>query len=629
MPENEAGPHVVCRLEVRDPDAGDVPECTLAELDDPRPPATAHETRPPPLPFELQPLPLDAGADADAVARAAGARLFALRSTAGQTFDHEARARYSLRVTCRDRTRLSVARDVTVLVLDANEPPVFARAVYTAQLPEDSRLNVGEANAARAAQNSGARLLELNASDDQLAVNGEHPTLTYAIESSSDEVKRAFRVDPASGHLFRRDGYVFDRERLEWYNFSVSATDNGQPPLAAAARVLIHVVDVNDNAPRFVAPQPAAREPLDLTCTQLISSHLYQFRAEDADIVTTAITYTLMNATTSSISSASLSDEPFPAAASSDLRAHFRVDQTSGALSLVKQLLCLDVDQYITLVIRASDGELNASTSFAIVVRRPTVRQAVDEAGDFLSELKRVFAKTENMNLLILLLIVGFTLIICIVLVAIIVCLRRRERRFATASSGSVGGEEAERLAEKTARIRQRMAKRGSKAARRSKSKSKSKSTAGDKHADAGSKLQTNSSVLYRSASDELELAAAGVGDTPHLHTNERERDARVRAVAPLALLRSRARCGGGGGGCPPPFLAVVPQAAGATAAGVHYEYVPLAETHPHTCACGLFADEYPASCYVCIIEILHCTVHVLPSSELIIAVISGPLRAD
>ena len=627
VPENEAGPHVVCGLEVRDPDAGDTPECALAELDDDnRRQRAASAERPLSLPFELQPLLL--GADARSPAGqptgqglesgpAGGARRFALRSVAGHSFDHETRARYSLRVTCNDRSGARVARDVMVLVLNANEAPVFSKPTYWAEVTESTtaaaaaEAAVGE-HASQLQQQLAVALLELQATDDRLMENGEAPSIRYAIASTAGEAARAFRVEPTSGKLYRRDGYVFDRERHEWYNFSVSATDNGQPPLAASARVVVHVRDVNDNAPHFVTPRPTAKEQIEMPCTQLAGNRLYTFRADDADSVSTVITYTLVNATS------------VPAvqsgATSSDVRAHFRVDATSGALNVARQLQCFDLDQTISLTIRASDGELNASASLTIVVRRPTVQPA-DESRDFVAELKRVLSKTENMNLLILVLIVGFTLIVCVVLVAIIVCLRRRERRFGTMSSGSEGGDEADRLAEKTARIRQRMAKKGSKAAK--KAKSKERCSNGKRSGCGGSsKLQTNSSVLYRSPSSELDAAAA-VCEHSHLQINahsvpECSRNSRCCEHEPECGLNTHLVCkldaqdcllGGAGAGVgvgvgvTPPFLAVVPQPAAGTASSV--QYLPLAETHPHTCACGLYADDphapFPAPCFVCV----------------------------
>ncbi|KAM3866660.1 protocadherin alpha-2-like [Diretmus argenteus] len=42
-----------------------------------------------------------------------------------------------------------------------------------------------------------------------------------------------------------------DRERASQYNVTITATDEGIPPLSSTSVVIVHVSDVNDNAPRF------------------------------------------------------------------------------------------------------------------------------------------------------------------------------------------------------------------------------------------------------------------------------------------------------------------------------------------------------------------------------------------
>uniref|UniRef100_H3AK35 Cadherin domain-containing protein n=1 Tax=Latimeria chalumnae TaxID=7897 RepID=H3AK35_LATCH len=45
-----------------------------------------------------------------------------------------------------------------------------------------------------------------------------------------------------------------DREIISEYNITITATDSGTPPLSTSKTVLVQVSDVNDNAPRFLAP---------------------------------------------------------------------------------------------------------------------------------------------------------------------------------------------------------------------------------------------------------------------------------------------------------------------------------------------------------------------------------------
>ncbi|XP_071254568.1 protocadherin alpha-8-like isoform X18 [Salvelinus alpinus] len=45
-----------------------------------------------------------------------------------------------------------------------------------------------------------------------------------------------------------------DRESASQYNVTITATDDGTPPLSSTSVVTVHVSDVNDNAPRFTEP---------------------------------------------------------------------------------------------------------------------------------------------------------------------------------------------------------------------------------------------------------------------------------------------------------------------------------------------------------------------------------------
>ncbi|XP_016131943.1 protocadherin-10-like [Sinocyclocheilus grahami] len=45
-----------------------------------------------------------------------------------------------------------------------------------------------------------------------------------------------------------------DRERASEYNVTITATDEGTPPLSSTSVITVHVSDVNDNAPRFPEP---------------------------------------------------------------------------------------------------------------------------------------------------------------------------------------------------------------------------------------------------------------------------------------------------------------------------------------------------------------------------------------
>ena len=90
-----------------------------------------------------------------------------------------------------------------------------------------------------------------------MAENEPEMTLVAAITASSqssvsyDIIKGnddgAFLINPSSGVLLASDG--FDYERTPFYNLSVRASN--VIGATAVATVMVHVIDVNDNAPVF------------------------------------------------------------------------------------------------------------------------------------------------------------------------------------------------------------------------------------------------------------------------------------------------------------------------------------------------------------------------------------------
>ncbi|KAK7922757.1 hypothetical protein WMY93_009659 [Mugilogobius chulae] len=124
---------------------------------------------------------------------------------------------------------------ITITVLDANDNvPVFDRSVYRASLME---------NAPR-----GTLVLKLNASDLDEGSNGE---VTYAFSGHAPlKVRELFSVDPYTGEI-RVKGIV-DYEKASVYELYVQAKDRGQSAVAVHSKVLVDILDVNDNAPEVI-----------------------------------------------------------------------------------------------------------------------------------------------------------------------------------------------------------------------------------------------------------------------------------------------------------------------------------------------------------------------------------------
>lgn len=63
------------------------------------------------------------------------------------------------------------------------------------------------------------------------------------------DLAQHFGIFPNSGWIYLRA--ALDRESRDRYELTVLATDNGTPAAHARARVLVRVLDANDNDPRF------------------------------------------------------------------------------------------------------------------------------------------------------------------------------------------------------------------------------------------------------------------------------------------------------------------------------------------------------------------------------------------
>lgn len=145
--------------------------------------------------------------------------------------DRESRASYDVGIVCRDRgpePRERVER-LKISVTDINDnDPHFRSASYRAEIIENNFV--------------GAVVLTVNATDDD---EGGNAAVRYSLRGSS-----GFEIDPDSGVIKATES--FDREVVDSYRFFVVASDGRMPTArSSSAEVIVDVVDVNDERPRF------------------------------------------------------------------------------------------------------------------------------------------------------------------------------------------------------------------------------------------------------------------------------------------------------------------------------------------------------------------------------------------
>uniref|UniRef100_A0A3Q3IDX7 Cadherin domain-containing protein n=1 Tax=Monopterus albus TaxID=43700 RepID=A0A3Q3IDX7_MONAL len=148
--------------------------------------------------------------------------------------DREVRSGYELQYTASDRgvPPRTGSTLLKISVTDSNDnSPIFDRSSYVINLPENSPV--------------GTLLIDLNATD---ADEGTNAKIVYSFSSHvSPKIMETFKINPDSGHLtlIRR----LDYESINSYDIDVQAQDMGPNSMPAHCKILVKVVDVNDNKP--------------------------------------------------------------------------------------------------------------------------------------------------------------------------------------------------------------------------------------------------------------------------------------------------------------------------------------------------------------------------------------------
>ncbi|XP_072515590.1 protocadherin alpha-3-like isoform X5 [Salminus brasiliensis] len=129
---------------------------------------------------------------------------------------------------------LSGTSEIVVNIQDFNDnPPVFSQSLYKVKVNENAIF--------------GTQVLSLSASDLDEGVNSE---ITYAIiRQGNAKGSDVFSVHPESGVITVKGD--IDYEENAALELRIEAKDQGQPPKSSQCKVLVEVIDVNDNPPEI------------------------------------------------------------------------------------------------------------------------------------------------------------------------------------------------------------------------------------------------------------------------------------------------------------------------------------------------------------------------------------------
>ncbi|KAM3612746.1 uncharacterized protein V6R79_013695 [Siganus canaliculatus] len=161
-----------------------------------------------------------------------------------KALDREKQALIKLTLTAIDggAPPKSGTSEIIIHVLDNNDNiPVFTKTLYKTSITENAPF--------------GSTVITVTASD---ADEGPNKDIVYFLNSKDqDHVLDIFNIDSETG-LITVKGKI-DFETNPAFEIRVQAADKGLPPLTAQCKVLVEVLDLNDNAP-------------DITVTSLLST---------------------------------------------------------------------------------------------------------------------------------------------------------------------------------------------------------------------------------------------------------------------------------------------------------------------------------------------------------------------
>ncbi|VCX37467.1 unnamed protein product, partial [Gulo gulo] len=177
-----------------------------------------------------------------------------------RVLDREEEAVHHLLLTASDGgdPPRSQTAHIQVTVVDVNDhAPVFSLPQYQATVPENVPV--------------GTRLLTVHAVDLDEGVNGE---VTYSFRKITQKILQLFQLNPHTGELSTLEG--LDYEESSYYEMEVQAQDG--PGSITRAKVMITILDVNDNAPEVTVTSVSNSVPEDTPTGTVVALFYLQDR---------------------------------------------------------------------------------------------------------------------------------------------------------------------------------------------------------------------------------------------------------------------------------------------------------------------------------------------------------------
>uniref|UniRef100_A0A2K6PPR7 FAT atypical cadherin 4 n=1 Tax=Rhinopithecus roxellana TaxID=61622 RepID=A0A2K6PPR7_RHIRO len=272
-----------------------------------------------------------------------------------QPLDFEKIQKYVVWIEARDGgfPPFSSYEKLDITVLDVNDnAPVFKEDPFVSEILENL---------------SPRKILTVSAVDKDSGPNGQ---LDYEIVNGNME--NSFSINHATGEI--RSVRPLDREKVSHYVLTIKSSDKGSPSQSTSVKVMINILDENDNAPRFsqiFSAHVPENSPLGYTVTRVTTS--------DEDIGINAISrYSIM-------------DTSLP----------FAINPSTGDIVISRPLNREDTDRY-RIRVSAHDSGWTVSTDVTIFVTdvndnaprfsRPSYYLDCPELNEIGSKVTQVFA---------------------------------------------------------------------------------------------------------------------------------------------------------------------------------------------------------------------------------------------
>ncbi|XP_068182556.1 protocadherin alpha-8-like [Antennarius striatus] len=153
-----------------------------------------------------------------------------------KSLDREQKSKHTLLVTAVDggKPQKSGTLNVSIIVLDINDNiPMFGQEIYQISIHENVPV--------------GTSVFRMNATDPDEGTNGD---IAYSLgKTLKKKVYDIFELDNLTGEIKIRGGV--DYEESDIYKLDIEASDKGTPPLTGECRVIIKIIDANDNPPEI------------------------------------------------------------------------------------------------------------------------------------------------------------------------------------------------------------------------------------------------------------------------------------------------------------------------------------------------------------------------------------------